>query len=277
MKKSDTFSISDFAKFARTTRDTLIYYDKIGLLSPETRGDNNYRFYSHGQLGVINLIRTLQTLGMPLNDIKRLKNNRTPDLINMELEKQIQLLDAEIDDLGRARDLLNHLRSIIHSNLDVDETAIKVHFQPEEAIVLGAPNDYSGNKNAYDALYNFYINCSKKYPDLDLDYPVWGLFSEDRIRRRDWVWPDRYYFYNPKGHDKRPAALYAIGYTRGGYGHSHELYARMLDYIETNGLEICGPAYEEYPLNEICVLDAKDYLMRIMITVKPQEKVGNGI
>ena len=272
MKRKDFFSISDFAKFARTTRDTLLYYDKIGLLSPVSRGENNYRFYSYRQLSVINLIRTLQILGMPLNEIMSLNNKRTPDLIESALENQITRIDEKVNELVRARKLLQLFKTTIHSHLGIDETVIKMQYQPEEAIILGEPNEYSGNRNDYDALFSFYSSCSKKYPDLDMNYPVWALFSEERIRCRDWVWPDRFYFYNPEGHEKKPGGLYVVGYTRGGYGQSHELYVRLLDYIDSNNLEICGPAYEEYPLNEICILEEKDYLMCIMITVKLREK-----
>jgi effector-binding domain-containing protein len=113
---------------------------------------------------------------------------------------------------------------------------------------------------------------NEKFPDMDLNYPVWGTFSEERIKRGDWVWPDRYYFYNPEGHDRKPAALYAIGYARGGYGKTGGLYDRMMDYINRNGLEICGDTYEEYPLNEVCITEDKDYLIRTMITVR--EKNG---
>ena len=50
------------------------------------------------------------------------------------------------------------------------------------------------------------------------------------------------------------------------------LYKHLIDFIEKNGLEICGDAYEEYPLNEICVIEDKDYLMRVMITVREKSK-----
>jgi effector-binding domain-containing protein len=108
----------------------------------------------------------------------------------------------------------------------------------------------------------------RRYPDLDLNYPVWGVFSEERIKNGDWKYPDRYYFYNPEGHDKRPADFYAIGYMRGEYGQTDELYSRMLAYIDRNGFEICGDAYEEYPLNELSVSDSGNYLIRVMITVR---------
>ena len=277
MKGREIFSVADFAGCSRTTRDTLLHYDKIGLLSPESRGKNKYRFYSGGQLAVMNFIRTCQALGMTLSEIKRIKINRTPELINDLLEQQVTRIDEKIEEWIRARKLLVSLKSTIHSVLHVDEDAITVQSMPAEPIVLGEPNDYRGGGTDYDALFNFYRSRKEKYPDMDLNYPVWAMFSEERIKRKDWVWPDRYFFHNPEGHDRKPAALYAIGYTRGGYGHSGGLYERLLDYIDAEGFEICGPAYEEYPLNELCILESKDYLIRVMIAVrKKTSEIADG-
>jgi effector-binding domain-containing protein len=108
----------------------------------------------------------------------------------------------------------------------------------------------------------------QKYPDLDMNYPVWATYSQNRIKERDWNHPDRYYFYNPEGYDRRPAALYAIGYKRDGYKPNSTLYERLVDYIDKNGYEICGDAYEEYPLNEISTIDDRNYLVRLMISVR---------
>ena len=266
--KKEIFTTSDFAHFARTTRATLLHYDRIGLFSPVSRTETKYRHYSVGQLATVNLIRTCQALGMSLEEIKSLKEQRTPTHLEKALERQLQQIDEKIDDWIRARKLLRTLKNTIHDALAVDTQAITTQFLPAEAIVLGELNDYSRGRNDYDALLSFYHSCSDRYPDMDLNYPVWGMFSEDRIKRRDWTWPDRFYFNNPEGLDKKPAALYAIGYKHGGYGQSASLYERMLDYIDANGYEISGPIFEEYPLNEISVLEDKDYLMRVMIAVR---------
>ncbi|MCL2071386.1 MAG: MerR family transcriptional regulator [Oscillospiraceae bacterium] len=271
----ENISISDFAKFSRTTTDTLRHYDKIGLLSPVLRGENNYRYYSIGQLAVVNVIRTLQSLGMTLDEIKKLSDYRTPEHMTETLTTQIDKIDAKIEEWVRARKLLFTLQNTMKSSLEVDENAITVEFLPAKAIILGDLNDYSGDRNDYDALHCFYINISNKYPGLDLNYPVWAVFSEERIKKGDFTWPDRYYFNNPEGYDKIPAALYAIGYTRGGYGQSDEIYKRLIDYIERNDLEICGNAYEEYPLNEVCVADDTNYLMKVMITVQKKNRNRN--
>jgi len=204
---------------------------------------------------------------MTLSEIKSIKDGRTPESMNELLSRQIEHIDAKIDEWVRARKLLLTLSQTISSALGVNEEEITVQSLPAQAIVLGDLNNYSKGRNDYDAFLTFYKTTNKKYPDLDLNYPVWGLFSQERIKRGDWVWPERYYFYNPEGPDQRPAALYAIGYTRGGYGQTNELYPRMIDYINKNGLEICGDTYEEYPLNELTVHNDKDYLIRAMITV----------
>jgi DNA-binding transcriptional MerR regulator len=261
------FSVGDFARFSRTTRDTLHHYDKIGLLSPVSRGENSYRYYSDGQIPVINAIRTMQELGLSLAEIKEIKDNRTPENMNEMLIHQIEKIDQKINDWVRARKLLFTLQKSIQSILDVDEQSITIQFLPAEAIVLGDLNDYSRGRNIYDNLFSFYNDISRKYPNLDMNHPVWGCFSKDRIRCMDWNGPDRYYFYNPEGYDKRPAALYAIGYTRGGYGQCSGLYKRIVKYINENNFEICGDSFEEYPLNELCIVDDTNYLIRVMTTV----------
>ena len=266
--EKEVFSIADFAKLSRTSRSTLLYYDKIGLLPPVSRHDNNYRYYFHTQIATVNLIRTCQSLGMSLDEIKRLGDERSPEMVDELLGRQIGQIDDEIDKWISARKLLTTLKGIVHPMLAVDEHAITVEYVPAEPIVLGGINDYSGGKNDYTAMASFYAECESKYPDLDLNYPVWAMFSEERIKKGIWNWPDRFYFYNPDGYDKRPAAHYAIGFARGGYGQCGALYERTIAYIGANGYEICGPAYEEYPLNEICYHNDADYLIRLMITVR---------
>ena len=262
------FSINEFANLSRTTKDTLIHYDKIGLLCPLERGRNNYRYYSAEQVTMIKAIRTFKELGMSLNDIKDLMGRRTPDDVYVLLEQQIVMINTRIEEWVRARKLLLTLLNTINSSLNIDEHSITVQFMPAEAIILGCLNDYSRGQNNFDALLHFYHSMEDNHPGLDLNYPVWGIVSEERIKQGDWLLPDRYYFLNPEGYDRRPAALYAIGYIRNRYGNSNELFERLVEYIDRNGFEICGDAYEEYPLDEISIADDNKYLMRIMITVQ---------
>ncbi|MDR2903488.1 MAG: MerR family transcriptional regulator [Clostridiales bacterium] len=266
-KGTKNFSAGAFAEMARTNRNTLHYYDRIGLLPPSARGKNKYRYYTKGQLAVINVIHILQALGMTLAEINDWNEQRTPENIEERLMSQIEKIDETISEWVRSRKLLLTLRNTIRSALNADVNAITIQYLQAEPIMLGGLNDYSNGRNDYDALASFYRSMRDSYPNLDLNYPVWAVFSKERIKRGDWKWADRYYFYNPDGYDKRPAEFYAIGYARGGYGQTDDLYKRMLAFIDGSGFEVCGDTYEEYPLNEVCVSDENNYMIRVMITV----------
>ncbi len=269
MKNGELLSVGDFSKITRTTPQTLHHYDKLGLLSPVSRGENNYRFYSIKQLALCNTIRLLQKLGVTLAEISGLKNRRTPEIAMEVLMRQIEELDEKTRKLDQARKLLYTMLKSIKSGMDADEEAILIQALPAEQIILGGLNDYSGGRTDYDALFDFYQAMQERFSDLEyeMQYPVWGICSAQQILDEDWHYPDRYYFYNPAGLDQRPAATYAIGYMHGGYGQHSALYKRMKAYIYEQGYEICGDAYVEYPHNELCTTDDSGYLLRLMITV----------
>ncbi|MCL2281390.1 MAG: MerR family transcriptional regulator [Dehalococcoidia bacterium] len=274
MPSNKLWSTSQFAKFARISRFRLIDYDEFGLLSPVKRGENNYRYYQSSQLAVVNLIRTLQRLGITLEEIKKLKDSRTPESTVDFIAQQMAEVNKKVEYWVAARKFLQNIQKPIVEALSVNEKEITIEFKPAEAIILGDLNDYSRGRDDFDALSDFYYAMLKKYPGIDMNYAVWGRFSENRIKNGDWKWPDRFYFYNPEGFDQKPAALYAIGYKRGGYGQHADLYERLTSYIDTYGFEICGDAYEEYPLNEVCIADEYNYLMRVMITVQKKQPEG---
>lgn len=269
------WSITEFAKLSHISRHQLLHYDEVGLLSPASRGaENKYRYYHSSQMVTVKLIRIFQRLGMTLDEIKQIKDKRTPEVADSFFKNQISKIDSKIDEWASAKKLLHTLHKSIKDVQDVDDKAITIKHLPAEAIILGDLNDFSQDRDEYAALSRFYSNMGNKYPGLDMNYSAWGRFSMERIKNRDWKWPDRYYFHNPEGYDKRPAALYAIGYTRGGYGQSSALYERLLKYIDEQGYEICGDAYEEYPLNEVCIVDENNYLMRVLITVQKKQPDG---
>lgn len=273
MRNNDFLSINEFAKVTRTTNATLRHYDAIGLLTPIFRRTNNYRCYSIRQRAFCITIRLLQKLGVPLAEIKSLKDQRTPELTKKILLRQIEKHEEKKAELNEANKLLKTMLQVIQSGLDADKDTIKIQYIPKDHIAVGEQNDYSEGKTDYDTLYDFYntMNDRHSVSAYDMHYPVWAIYTEDRIKSGDWKYPDRYYFFNPDGQDCRPAGLYAIGYTFGGYGENTGLGERMKEYIEASGFEICGDAYEEYPLNEICTSDDSHYLMRLMITVREKQ------
>jgi DNA-binding transcriptional MerR regulator len=268
MNNEGLISIGEMARYARISRPALIHYDHLGLITPVKRGDNNYRLYSSRQLQSVRLVATLQDIGMPLKDIAKLVRRRTPESIMNLMGKYEAHVGTRIAKLQRTQALMQTLKDAIEDGLAADEDAIEMKRTKEEALLIGPQIDYSDGKSIEEAMLEFYSFCLDYDNSLDLNYPVWGIFSEHRIKNRDWNRPDRFYFRMPGAPNRKPEGLYLIGYTRGYYGNSDALYKRMTAHIEENGLEISGPAYETYPLNEISVVDSNRYLIRVSISVR---------
>lgn len=67
---------TEFCQRAHATRDTLRFYDAIGLLTPK-RGVNNYRDYSEDDLVTYQIIQNLKMADMSLAEIAQVLTLRT--------------------------------------------------------------------------------------------------------------------------------------------------------------------------------------------------------
>jgi DNA-binding transcriptional MerR regulator len=94
-KKSQYQTISQFAELCGTTRQTLQYYDKIGLLHPLHIGEQGYRYYDQAQRYDFQLISTLKQSGCSLSEIHEImKTNANDQVLEILAEKKQQLNKA---------------------------------------------------------------------------------------------------------------------------------------------------------------------------------------
>ena len=68
--------IGDFARIAGTNLRTLRYYEELGLLHPAERSQGGFRYYRPTDVHRLALIRSLQDLGLPLEEIRPLIETR---------------------------------------------------------------------------------------------------------------------------------------------------------------------------------------------------------
>jgi DNA-binding transcriptional MerR regulator len=271
MNTKDLISIGELAELSRVSRNVLLNYDKIKLLKPVYVGENSYRYYSIEQVSYVNFIRTMQHLEIPLKDIAAIAKERTPESMIKFFTEHMNKKFSEVEECVNSHKLMLELQKEIEESLGVSEEKIEFIEERGMKIIIGPENNYSGGRTDWEALRDFYEYCEKNCGSANLYYPTWGMFSEERLKRGDWKYPDRYFLNCPQGCDEKPAGWYVVGYARGHYGETDELYQKMIAYINENGLEICGPAYETYPLNEISLVNPKNYLIRISVKAKRKQ------
>lgn len=94
MENKKLFKIGEVSKMFNVSMGTLRHYEREGLLAPEYIDENTgYRYYSSKQLEVMNTIRYMRALDMPLTEISEFLSNRDTDVMEEKLLKQKEIID----------------------------------------------------------------------------------------------------------------------------------------------------------------------------------------
>ena len=94
----------ELAELVGVTKQTVLYYDKVGLLCPKGRMSNRYRYYSLQQAAELRLILTFRELGMSIQEIRDYLQVRTPEAYLQVLGEQQERLQAEAARLQRMQE-----------------------------------------------------------------------------------------------------------------------------------------------------------------------------
>ena len=279
MKQKTFMTISEFSRLTGIKRANLIFYDNIGLLSPEFRGDNDYRYYSRQQLGSAYLIVTLRELGMSLDTIRTYARERTPEKMLLLIDEQKKQIDQEVLRLRRTKVMLSMYADMAQEGISWGTDEILLQTKQKEPLFLGPPSVQS--KNDDDTSIAFFDYASDA--GMDLGYPLGCIIKKQAIEafhngpQADTIASAdepannvyRYYFKVNQGQNAyKPQGLYAVTCGRCGYGETQFLYEKLLQFIDEKGLEICGDAYEESLLNEMAIIEDNKYFFKVEIPVR---------
>ena len=78
-----------FAKLCETTKETIMHYRRIGILMPISISETGYCYYSPFQFYDYMCIKTLQSTGSPLNEIKEYQQLDYHTYLDLLKEKQL--------------------------------------------------------------------------------------------------------------------------------------------------------------------------------------------
>lgn len=99
MGKEDLIKITEMASLHGVSRQTLILYDKNGLLKPAQVGENGYRYYSVDQVPRLRQICLLKEMGVPLALIRQYLDTPTPEGMSELMAGRRGAIERELDAL----------------------------------------------------------------------------------------------------------------------------------------------------------------------------------
>lgn len=103
------FSIGELSKQQNISRQTLIFYDKIGLFCPAyVDPENGYRYYSAAQLDYLDTISIMKKIGFSLEEIKTHMKSYTMENSIVALRKQLSAIQRQIEELQMVKSRVEH-------------------------------------------------------------------------------------------------------------------------------------------------------------------------
>jgi MerR family transcriptional regulator, copper efflux regulator len=111
--------ISDFARRAGLTPDTVRFYVRLGLLRPEASGKGGgrpYQIFTAEHLQAAKVIRTAQSLGMSLKEIAAISEERRAG--RMTVDRSVEVLNTQLDRLAIKTAELVAMKAYLRAKID---------------------------------------------------------------------------------------------------------------------------------------------------------------
>ncbi|MEQ6354805.1 MerR family transcriptional regulator [Lysinibacillus sp. M3] len=265
------FTTGEFAKICKVNKQTLIYYDQIGLLSPIMKDGKDYRYYSVAQYEFFSVIELLKAVGMSLKDIQKYMAEKSP-------ENFLDLMYQQKEIVAKKRQELEMIESIIDVKIDLTKEALHLDFDsitiehlPEATLYLSKNIEDSTEEQFTKAVSDFIDELDRS--QLDTGYPIGGITRREQILAGNY---DNYsYLYieqpNPReGHPYFEAIEgdFIVGYHVGTSTTLGESYERLFKVMRERGFELGKYVYEEYIYDAVIKNREEDYVTKIMIEIK---------
>ncbi|MGN0316577.1 MAG: MerR family transcriptional regulator [Lachnospira sp.] len=238
--------IGDFSKLSHITVKALRYYEKEGLLIPESVDEwTGYRFYSTSQLETAAKIKSYRQLDLSIDEIKAVFKGT--DIKN--------ILEQKAEDLKKQQNDIDVRLSIIKHILEDDNMKYQVTVKEiPETIVYCSEVKLPKYSDIMQYIPAIGAECVKLNPDLKCAEPPYEfceyLDEEHKdtdvlIRHNEAV----INFGNENEHikfKKIPATKVLSIFHKGAYDQISEAYAFIMNYANDNGYKVSGLSRECY-------------------------------
>lgn len=257
------YSIGEVAKILNISTSKLRYYDKNGIISPEIRRENGYRYYSEKQIVLLKKISLAKRRGFHLKEIKLLlsEKNVGEEIIEEALarvQEEIEILknlEKNLKDmlLKRKKEGKNCLYTPKIEYFDdiygvkiIDETKISKNcFMPEE--FLRKIDEYEENIN---------LNIIKKeFKDLgnkETTGKIYVVLDKKNAQEEVIISAGEY------------ATIFSTGHFDGDEG--KKAFLELLAWIEKNKISIVDDTV--YITFEPEIINLKENMYRLAIKIK---------
>ena len=265
----DYYKIGEISKIYGIGRDSLMYYEEIGILKP-FRDKNGYRMYNLSDIWRLNLIKELRSLNFPMKKIKEYLDDRNIESTKEILNKEISLIDEKIEELlSYKKNIMKRLDTINNElrNLKFDEIDL-VYINKRKALELNA-------NITKDEEFDFLIQKLQK--DYENRFTILGnnnigsSFCLDKIKQG--IYNEfKSVFCFLEDEEKIYNIIFNEGYYltltyKGEYKNNKYHINKMFKHIEEKGYKVISEPIEIYKIDIHETEDINEFITEIQIPV----------
>ena len=258
------FMTGEMAQLHGISKQTLIHYDRIGLLSPsEVDPDTEYRYYDINQFEDLELILILKNLGMQLKEIKSYRDQAPAESRLVLLENQREAVREKLEQFKRIDKRLKGMVDNLRQSLEIEPFSRGIKWVEECSLI----SEYIAPP--YD-IYQLELCFKKKLwftkEAEDLGFHSFLVFVEEGPEGED-LFKKVSVPGVADGKDVFPAGYYGYVYHKGPFETIAQTRDILKAYVRDSGYVATGLFIERVLLSNLEVGDEKEYLIEIQVEV----------
>ena len=273
MDRKGLLPIGEVSKLFHISVSSLRHYENIGLLSPAyISPDSGYRYYGTEQFEVLNTIRYLRALDMPLSEIEDFLKNKDVARIEEKLHQQKQAVLKKQQELKRIEQKIDHRLSWLsdaqNEPLDtvslIQLSACRIVWMDDSLKIDGsqdmeAPIRKLDQSDAEAVVFlgkvglGISVEHLQKAETAQYDGIFLVLDQEDIYKGKTLTLPE---------------TLCVRLRFRGSHAEAFAQYQKLLDYIEKHKMQISGFSREVTLIDYGITNDTEKFVTEICIPVK---------
>ena len=249
MNEKKLFSIGDVARLFHLSVSSLRHYENVGLITPAyVSPDSGYRYYSAEQFEVLNTIRYLRTLDMPLSEIIDFLQNKDVRRIEEKLRQQKEIVVQKQRELQRVEHKIgNRLQWLLDAQSVPLDTVSLIQLPACRVVLAEYPLTIENFLDMEAPMRK--LDQSEAEAVIFLGKVGLGISAEHLLMGRTdkydsvFLLLDHEDIYTGKT-DTLPETLCVRLRFRGSHTEAPVQYKKLLEYIEKHQMQISGSSRE---------------------------------
>lgn len=268
-------SAGAFARMCQTTRDTLRYYEKQGILVPKKSEKNGYHYYSYAQISSYYFISTFRGLGCSVEDIKEYLLGGEEVRFDGFVDRQYAALLMQQRELerriGNTRKLLEQIRK--------NDTGKPELYEQPEIFRLKVTKVLSDPATSFSEIstdiHRHLKECA--HPGIQA-FPMGASIGREDFQKEQYVYREVFSFADAQasgpGIRELSGRLTVVMVCREKDGDIRIAYQKIRNYLQEQALQLSSDLYSLSIVNVIDPNAERKYLKYIIACVEPVKSMS---